>query len=265
MIVVDEPDGSLLLVRQPHHAAMSAQIAAAWRRPAALSPGVWQRLLEAVRVHDDGWWPFEDRPELDPHGRPVDFKSIPTPRHVVVWDRSIERAASADRYVALLVALHARWLYTHVGQDGIEDQACAQEFVRKLNERIDMMIEALGRGTDEQRDAATPTALALARRLVSFFDAVSLCLIGTIDWIDRSEALGFEGRETVLRLERPHKSADVAITPWPFAPDRLTTRVRAVRLPRQRFADPSALAAAMSRADPIDLEWTLGPEASPQP
>ena len=60
MIVVDEPDGSLLLVRQPHHAAMSAQIAAAWRRPAALSPGVWQRLLEAVRVHDDGWGPFDD-------------------------------------------------------------------------------------------------------------------------------------------------------------------------------------------------------------
>ena len=35
MIVLDEPDGSLLLVRQPDHAAMSAQIAAAWRRPAA--------------------------------------------------------------------------------------------------------------------------------------------------------------------------------------------------------------------------------------
>ena len=76
MIVLSSPPG-LVLVRQPDHAALSACLAEAWRRPESMPPAIWQRLITAVRHHDDGWLEAEERPALDATGRPYDFKELP--------------------------------------------------------------------------------------------------------------------------------------------------------------------------------------------
>ncbi len=178
MIVVDQPDGSLLLVRQRDHAAASGLIAQAWRRPTLVASQTWDRQIEAVRRHDDGWSAAEQSPLLDPDGRPFDFKSIPTPQHVALWRRSIELAAQDDPYVALLIAQHARWLYTTVGQDRIEDQRTAQRFADETAARIDGFIEQLSTGSQAERAAVSPRGLGTARVLVAFFDALSLALVG---------------------------------------------------------------------------------------
>ena len=96
MIVIDEPAGTLLCVRQPDHATTCAAMAQHWRWEGLLPAAMWPRVLTSLRVHDDWWKGVEDLLSLDAQGRPMDFLSMPTRLHVDIWRRSIELAANDD-------------------------------------------------------------------------------------------------------------------------------------------------------------------------
>ena len=250
----------MLLVCQKDHAATSAQIAAAWRRPGTITLSIWQRLMEAVHRHDDGWTETDRGPTLDRRGRPHDFKSIPTDRHTAVWQCGVDLAAADDLYVALLIALHARWLYTHVKQSELEDQEIAQAFVEQITLRADELIHQMSLGTCEERTAVEPGPLSTARRLLGFFDALSLALIGAIAWFDQTDVLAFADERARLSMRRDDPAGHdgcVWIGPWPIEADRLDLSTRAVRLPRGRVADADELAQLLDRSSAIDLNWRL--------
>ncbi len=267
MIVLDAPDKSMLLIRQADHAASSAQMAGCWRRPGVIGASMWPRLIEAVRRHDDGWRAIEQRPPLDQQGRPYDFKSIATPDHVAVWQASMDAAEDDDLYVALLIALHARWLYTHVNEDHIEQQAAAQAFVHDATLRIDALITNLACGAADERAAVRPGPLSTARRLLGFFDALSLALLGAIDWFDRMGPLDWADHSQTISLthsdRRAHGRGDadheseIDIRPWPFAAERVHISTSAVRLGRSRFDKPDHVRRLMAEAAPAVLTWTL--------
>ena len=259
MIVINDSD-SWLLVRQTDHAAMSARIARDWCRPNAFEPAIWDRFLAAVRRHDDGWINTERSPSLDPDGRPHDFKSIHTTEHVAVWRRSVDLAAEDDPYVALLVALHARWLYTHVDQGTVEEERIAQAFVDQITIRIDEFIGRLSVGSADLCDAVRPPNLAAAQSLLGFFDAFSLALIGGIDRFAATENLPFADRSSRLSISFDHgelHGAAVRLDPWPLKVDRLEVSTRADALPRAPFQDSAQLIAAIRQTSPIELSWTL--------
>ena len=268
MIVLDAPDNSLLLIRQADHAASSAQMAGGWRRPGVIGASMWPRLVEAVRRHDDGWRAIEQPPPLDQNGRPYDFKSIHTPDHVAVWQASIDAAEDDDLYVALLIALHARWLYTHVNEDHIEQQAAAQAFVHDVTLRIDALIANLAGGGADERAAVRPGPLSAARRLLGFFDALSLSLLGAIDWFDRMGPLDWADQSQTISLTHSDRRAHggdeadhaskIDVRPWPFAADPVHISTAAVRLGRSRFDEPDQLQHLMDQAAPVLLTWTLG-------
>lgn len=250
----------MLLVCQKDHAATSAQIAAAWCRPGAIMPSIWRRLLEAVRCHDDGWTEADRGPTVDRQGRPHDFKSIPTGRHTAVWQCGIDLVAADDVYVALLMALHARWLYTHAEQDDVEDQKRAQAFVEQMTLRVDEWIHRLSLGTSEERTAVEPGPLSTARRLLGFFDALSLALIGAIAWFDQTDVLAFVDERARLSMRRDDPAGHdgcVWIAPWPIETNPLDLSTRAARLPCGRFADADELAQLMDCSSAIDLNWRL--------
>jgi len=257
LIVIEESDGPLLLVRQPDHAAACARIAMAWRRPQMISAEMWSRLIAGVRRHDDGWITAEQQPMLDKAGHPFDFKSIPMAMHVVVWRRSIDHIAN-DPYAALLIAQHARWLYTHFSSANvIEQQRIAQVFCDELTGRIDGYLDQLTSGSPRERTAVEPHALEAARALLSFFDALSLVLIGSLPHFTESEVLAFADATTSLTIEVCKDS--VRIHPWPFEANTWRLKTTATRLPHCTFEDSKDLARHMALHAPIQLEWTLQP------
>jgi len=262
MIVIDEPPGSLLIVHQPDHAATSAEIATAWRRPDRFAPVMWERFIDAVRRHDDGWIDTEPPPSLDAQGRPHDFKSIHTRDHVALWRRSIDRAAADALYVGLIVALHARWLYTHVEQGTVEEQRMAEEFVSHMTTRIDAMISQLASGTAEEAAAVAPNNLFAAQRLLSFFDAFSLALLGGIGWIARTEPLTFADATSCLALTERNCGPSgrcIQIAPWPLRLPRLVISTEARRLDHQQFDGSSQFASLLRTAPQAKLRWELSP------
>ena len=242
MIILRLEDG-IRIVRQPEHARLSGALARAWRRPQAMDDAIWSRFVEAVSRHDDGWAREEEAPTLDASGQPYDFKSLPTPLHVAVWRRSMELAEAADPYAALLIAQHGRWLSAEFTRGGPEaDERVAREFVAEMGRAIEGYRSKLLAGSPAEREAARPEALLAARRLLSFFDGLSLRLLEAIR-LERTEPLRFAEREEELSV---HGDTPIlAVRPWPFDYPALVVEARVLPVRKCRFGSPADLASAL--------------------
>ena len=260
MIILPSRTG-LLLFRQPDHAALSARIAAAWRRPQAIPSSMWPRFLEAVRLHDEGWRAEEKGPTLDPEGCPYDFKTLPPGIHIEVWRRGADPVRPVDPYIALLVAQHNRWLYEMLKAEFTSLRGDLLEFPAEMEARIERERAVLLEGSGDERAAVTPAALEVARRLLSLFDGLSLMLLDAIPVPARTPALAFGDREAELGIERTAEG--LSIGPWPFDPPTLSLSIEGARLERCRFSSPEELAQAMGRASAEVAQRQLVP--SPQP
>ncbi len=256
MIVIDQADGSLLVVAQPDHARTCAQIMQAWRKPLSLK-SVWRRVIDAADHHDDGWRDVERHPTFRPDGRPHDFKSVPTEGHVAIWRESIEAATRRDAYVGLLMALHARWLYTALPTNHAEDTAVAQAFVDELANRIDDLIDAIRNREEVPAGVLKPSSLLMAQRLISFTDALSLALLGAIT-LDKTEPLGFGDAAGPLIVRRDGEG--VVISPWPFTGESVVLMTEARCVPIARFDGAAAFLRAIEATPAHALSWTLRPD-----
>lgn len=193
------------VVNQPAHAAMSAQIAQAWLEPEVFAGPLWKAIVTATAVHDDGW----KRTERD-LSEPVDFKDIDSAEHAAIWRRSVSLAEQHGNLPAMLVALHARWLYTHHNRADVGDKAVEQDLVNDLTHRIAAGMEGLP-------SAVSPAMLNDAQQLLAFFDGLSLALIGGIEpFASWPDAIFGSWRQT---LNLGWTDEGVTITPWPFTYD----------------------------------------------
>lgn len=254
-MIIPAREPKLLLVRQPDHARMSGRIALRWRRPVWLPPGAWKRFRNAVERHDEGWISEEARPALDSRGFPHDFLSLPLTRHLAVWRRSIKLAGQVDSYAGLLVAQHARWL-TGMSQRraAAGDRREIDRFLKEVEGEIDGWRRALESGTAEERALAASPNLSRARRLFSFFDSITLRLLGAIG-METTEPVPFGKREERLHLDGA--GAKLFIRPWPFRAPAFRVEVKALELEAGPFRDPKSLAVRMARARRKALRWEL--------
>ena len=259
MIVQDTSDGTLRLITQQEHAKSAAALARWWKPPESLGDANWARFLLAVEHHDDGWEVAERQPTLDEAGRPMDFRGLPTPEHAAIWRRGIDAAMRLDPYVGLLVAQHARWLYTEqVSHD--DDGLAAQSLINQLTTQIDRALDPLRLGDTDEKLAVHPKNLMLARRLLSWFDGLSLMLLGAIEppADGKTEPLGFG--DTVTPMKVRCGVGVCAVDPWPFAqpgPIELTTR--AIRMGPAPYASSAALDEAMRSATMQELTLRVEP------
>jgi hypothetical protein len=112
VIVRSAPD-HLLLITQPDHAALAAQIMAEWRRDDLPECPRRDVILQATREHDNGWIEFDRAPIVDTAtGRLLDFINAPEPVRQEIWPRGVERLRDRP-YTAALVAEHALSVYEH--------------------------------------------------------------------------------------------------------------------------------------------------------
>jgi hypothetical protein len=260
MIIV-EREGQWICVRQPDHARLGGQLAKQWVKPAAMYDGVWRRFVEVVQKHDDGWLEAEARPAVDSQGRPFDFLTLPTHQHIEIWRRSIELAAERDIYQALLVAHHARWLYTnYTNHPGPTEQMAAAGFIGELTQRVVEYMQLLRRGNREDRDAVEPCRMATAATLLSFFDSLSLLLIGALPVAQPMRSVVFNGHQAAIDVRCVEVDASRFLCgPWPFASDSFEVHCPVYTVSRETFKDAGALAGRLAGATAKEKTWRLSP------
>ena len=222
MIIAREEESNRF-VTQGDHAYLAAEILSLFRRHELIDHPRRDRLLEAVREHDNGWRESDAAPRIDPAtGSPLGFRRISGELRREIWSRSCERWADRDAYVALLIASHAIELHRERG--AAEPWG---EWLTGIRELRQELREALTLTPD---DAASDYAwLRLADTC-----SLAICEGSTASF----ELGGFAGRceADVLHLE-----------PFPMA-GRTTFRLPCRSLPQSTFGSDRELGRALATA-----------------
>jgi hypothetical protein len=231
MIVRDEGD-SFLLITQPDHGALAAQIVAAMATEPALQTDGRELVLFATREHDNGWIEVDAEPTITPAGRPCDFIEGPAPIKHTLWPRGITRAAATHPRAGALVAEHALTVYAYRRHE--------PEW-RSFFLSIEALHQAL------LGDAGVSDGMALDRfrqeyRCVRLGDSFSLQFCN--GWHETQETLGYRA---ALR------GTTLFIAPDPFNRMTVPLRIAGRRIPSRVYADDIDLRAAFAAAAPVTL------------
>ena len=110
MIRREEPEATWL-ISQGAHAAIAGQIAAHWIGQGEMSLDLREELLLAACFHDAGWAEADQLPRITSGGLPRNFTEMDLDQHFGIWQASIDRVFTQNRYAALLTSLHCTALY----------------------------------------------------------------------------------------------------------------------------------------------------------
>jgi hypothetical protein len=249
-VILRPHEGGTLLIGQPAHARLSAQLARAWGTPELGGFEPHAEVCLAALQHDIGMATWDAEPELDPRsGLPYAFSSMPRELHVSLWRNAATLVLAQSRYAALLVSLHGTGLYERF----VSAQERGREPVRSYLREQDALQRRLRRSL-----AADPDEVERNRALVSCWDWLSLFLCEGAQELARMDEVPACGGATALSLRRTGEGA-VAVAPWPFAAPRLDLCVEG-RLLEGRYDDQATMRAALAEAPWTELELELRPE-----
>src|ERR1700685_3147323 len=111
-MILYEQDNEVVIIRQTDHALLSGFLAREWGNEQFSRPEPFESFRLAAAEHDNGWQEWEIAPEVDPATfLPYTFMSIPTEKHIALYQRGLERILKVDHYAALLVSIHCAGLY----------------------------------------------------------------------------------------------------------------------------------------------------------
>ena len=228
MIVVADR-GELRLVTQPDHARFGAQLLALWRDPELRLHPRRERLITAVREHDNGWHEADAAPRISrTTGRPHDFRSLPDEQRRELWRRGIGRFAEEAPYVALLIAEHSRQIHgSRHAEPGWGP------FLDELAERREELLEAAGLAAAD---------LAADYRWLELADSLSLavCCRSPTPVVD-------------ARLTARQGAGELELDPFPLA-GATTFEIPCRHIADRRYRGEADLASALGTA-----RWTRMP------
>lgn len=245
---------SWVLISQVEHARLAGVLAEQWGGNSAAPLRPRTEILEAVFHHDDGWADWERTAGIDAKsGRPLDFTEMPLVESLAIWRDSIATASSLNRLAGYAVSAHFCALLRRFSSrwQGVEAMTTiAQEFLTSQERQQAQWREDWGRHVESNSAAMV---FDHAFRFLQFFDSVSL-------WLCCSESPKpetFEPPSGPAVSFRSTAKGQVAVSPWPFQPERLKLDAVGRAIPIARYDSPAALATAP--AQPASLTWELFP------
>jgi hypothetical protein len=144
-----QPSASWWLIAQPDHADLAADLADRmhWQH----FPAVDAEVLDAIRLHDEGWAEFDRTPAIRGK-RPLSFLDIQPSDFLKAWRASIARAEQSSAIGGLLVSSHFKRLAQfrlRSSGDDLPDTLLVSEFLRQEHERELRLSAQLTRGQEE--------------------------------------------------------------------------------------------------------------------
>ncbi len=300
-------DHEVWMVQQHHHAQVSGFLAAHWGGnnrfahpgdyPGSTDPARWRdEVVLGIAEHDNGWWEEEAIPRIASDGLPVGVgeAASPTEENEFAawrsggfdrWRQGIQRLAGPHPYGALLVSLHAYWLYAvnypdlipkdtdahrhfvfgapEVAAGLIGNKAEARAF---LKEQADLQAELKARLMRDPVMAAAvnPEHLAPHRRLLQLLDSMSLYLAlndtetHTLGDVPRSS---WSDRCTIQW--RRKNARTISLDPYPFEIDGLVVSMPTRVVREEKTITPNSHYPPLTRLhatklQTIDFTFTSG-------
>lgn len=232
--MIRRPHGDTqLLITQPDHAKLAAEIMRQWRRDGLAESPRRDVILLAIAEHDNGWLEVDAAPVVHPStGHIQDFVEIPDALRRGVWPRGVDRLASSP-YAAALVAHHAVYVLRRY-----RDEADWKPFFADLEARRDRHLAAAGVSFEE---------LLGDYRFVRAGDLASLAFCA--NWTEeQNDGTGYAIRMAGERL---------VVTPDPFTGETVPIEVAARVLPHGAFASAAAAAHAYASAPVVTLAGVI--------
>ncbi|MGI8689843.1 MAG: DUF3891 family protein [Thermomicrobiales bacterium] len=250
MLHREDPDG-LIVITQPMHAWIAAQLARHWGNAAFGAFAPWEEVCLGAEQHDIGMSAWDRAPTLNPEtGRPYHFRNMPVREHVRCWTEAARLALVQGRYPALLTSLHGTGLYERYHdwtRDTPEEAKAARAYLNDEYAFQEWLLDTL-RSDPVYAPYATPEAIARNRRLVSAWDRLSLALCHGVHEPTAIPDVPTAESETSLTLAPVHDDPlNVTVDPWPFHAYTVSLVCEGRRL-SQTFTNEAEMHAALAAA-----------------
>jgi Protein of unknown function (DUF3891) len=262
-MIVSRREEGLLLVLQVDHQEQCAAMAEGWGNDDFAQPEPYGPIMDAARVHDEGWRSWEAAPTVTAAGSPTDFVEIDRPTHVRLYAEGIRQACALSDRIGLLVSMHGQGLYD--GRRGLDAGAPppraerppeVREFLAQQDELQERLRARIG---GEELDAWAWAAY----RLLQTWDVLSLYLTWrhlpagremTLPQVPRG--IGDPGVALSLRPDGPR---GCVCTPWPFRLEAVELPVAGRVVEDRPYEDDADLRRALDAAPRVGLGFTVRP------
>lgn len=223
------------IVLQTDHADLSGDAARAWADRGARHDS----LTLAAERHDDGWAVWEQAPQVDPSGKPINFLEVDVRSHLAFYRAGIAAITEQDPHAGLLVSMHGAGIYRE--RYGL-DPGLGLERAPEVQEEVDAFVaeQEAKFDLDEHRREYD---------LLQFYDRFSLyfCM--------RDVEAGEEAELQGHRLE-PLGPWHVRLDPFPFRERPARFSLLRYVLPRQERTQDQ-LQRELREAGPEQIEITV--------
>jgi len=259
MILIEEKherEPHWLVVRQTDHAFLAGFFAREWGNERFTKPEPNVSFCLAAAEHDNGWTDWEIQPQLDPKTNlPYSFMSVPTPTHIGLYQRGIERLVKVDHYAGLLASAHAACLYdrTRATMPGFSAKYVKSEESHMVNDFVQQLrLQQLRLKVDLRSNPATRPFMedALVNANVARLEALDrlslhFCLNPQQDAMIDAVPVNDSGEEADLELHLQGANV-VTLAPYPFRREPLSFSIMARRVPKRAYSGD------------LDFQKTLG-------
>lgn len=242
-MIVKNKDFGWELIHQQAHGLLAVKIAMQWQPVKGTNR--WIETLVALTEHDDGQEPWEGRNHLTKAGAPMDFRI--EKYSVAQARRMIEIALEKSRWNALIVSMHATFLYSSLEKDNKDLARFLEE--QRQNQKTWM---------NQMKHAKKEVDFAYA--FVQWCDALSLilCQDHIPEYGRRLEISPGPDGVTHYLFQRSDDS--IGVDPWPFDTPEFLLQVEAHHLHQLVFKDDAELYNAIQQAPIEEKEWKFKKE-----
>lgn len=254
--------GSLLLIRQTDHAALSRDLAAAWGGEPFAGIALPEFTMPAILHHDDGWDAWEKAPKIDGESRrPQSFLNTSAEDSHRVWMGGVRRCKEFGPLAQYLVGKHFLILREHSSS---AETSVGSEFLDQLDADCDTWLAQWWESSESQGTRQQDVELAL--RQLRFFDWFSLWLC----LADRHQEYQFpetpDHHELTMLPIAEEASAGEAVPsiqalPWPWRQNSIDLSIAARVVPDRAYKDGNDLMSEYGQE--ATLRWQLTPAPSP--
>ncbi|WP_128544623.1 DUF3891 family protein [Larkinella soli] len=237
-MIVKNTDFGWEVIHQQAHGLLAVQAANHWhpdKRPIR-----WIETLVALTEHDDGQDPWEGRNHLTEAGAPMDFRileySVPQAK------RMVEIALEKSRWNALMVSMHATFLYESLEKENPEMAV----FLKEQKQNQTNWLKKLDVRKDDAR---------FAYAFVQWCDALSLILCqGRLPDNNRRLEISPGPDGTIYYIfQRPNQT--LGVDPWPFDRPEFSVFVEAYLLHQLSFQSDKELYETLQKSPVIEKVW----------
>jgi hypothetical protein len=260
MIVRELGDGRLLCINQTTHALQATSFCRRWGNAEFATPDPFEPVMAGIFLHDNGWFEWEEAPEVRPDGYPMDFvHGPPWDAKIELWRRGVSRAFAQHPYAGILVMRHAAILYRKAMPTLRGEEAAGTAAFVAEQDLWEAKARRLLGGQPGWVAPLTEEAIEAHTRLLQFGDLIALQV--TMPWAADAWLgpcpVDLAGNFTELRAQ--HGEGLVTVDPWPYGPSSFEVAVHGRVLERDRFAGHEEYRAALAAAPLMELRWRVAP------